>query len=71
LRCLQKPRIYIPAHVPIEDKNISNGLGAEAAGGWSVATVKEPKCASTRDPPGKSMIISIVFCLQYLLLFYY
>jgi len=40
-------------------RNVANGVGAEAAGGWSVCTVNGPKWASTRDPPGKSMIISI------------
>jgi hypothetical protein len=45
----------------MEARKISKGLGALATGGWSVATVKGPKWASTREPPGKSMIISIKF----------
>jgi hypothetical protein len=44
----------------MDERKTSKGLGALAAGGWSVATVKEPKWASTREPPGKSMIISII-----------
>jgi hypothetical protein len=44
----------------MEARNISKGLGALAAGGWSVATVKGPKWASTREPPGKSMLISMI-----------
>jgi hypothetical protein len=44
----------------MDARNTAKGVGAFAAGGWSVATVCCPKCASTRDPPGKSIIISIV-----------
>jgi hypothetical protein len=47
----------------MDDKKTAKGVGALAAGGWSVATVNCPKCASTREPPGKSMIISIFFML--------
>jgi hypothetical protein len=43
----------------MDERKISKGLGAVAAGGWSVATVNEPKWASTREPPGKSIIISM------------
>jgi hypothetical protein len=45
----------------MEARKTSKGLGALATGGWSVATVKEPKWASTREPPGKSMIISMKY----------
>jgi hypothetical protein len=48
-----------PAQVPIEDRKTAKGVGAEEAGGWSVGTVNPPKWASTREPPGKSMIISM------------
>jgi hypothetical protein len=45
----------------MEAGKISNGLGALATGGYPVATVKLPKWASTREIPGKSMIISILY----------
>jgi hypothetical protein len=43
----------------MDDRNTSNGDGALASGGWSVATVNLPKCASTRESPGKSISNSI------------
>src|SRR5664279_3573780 len=52
----------MPAHVPIVERNVTNGVGAELSpppiAGWSVGTTKPPKCASTRAPPGKSIVIS-------------
>jgi hypothetical protein len=45
----------------MDARKMSKGDGALASGGWSVATVKASKWASTREPPGKSMIISM-FC---------
>ncbi len=53
-----------PAKVPPRAADLPRWLkalpvGALAVGGWSVGTVKLPKCASTREPPGKSMSISI------------
>src|SRR4030067_453241 len=59
----------MPAQVPIEARKVSNGVGAEATGGWSVCTVKGPKCASTHAPPGKSMIMSIIFSLHPFVVF--
>src|SRR5208283_2426631 len=43
----------------MDARNSANGVGAVRSGSWSVFTVNGPKCASTRDPPGKSMIISM------------
>src|SRR5512141_692828 len=50
----------MPAQVPIEARKVANGVGAVPVGGWSVCTVKLPKWASTFEPPGKSMIISML-----------
>jgi hypothetical protein len=47
----------------MDERKTSKGLGAEEAGGWSVATIKEPKWASTREAPGKSIIISMGFAI--------
>jgi hypothetical protein len=58
-RCWQNPKIYIPAQVPIDAKNVANGVGADSIGGWSVFIVNCPKWASTRAPPGKSITISM------------
>src|SRR5664279_1558816 len=53
----------MPAHVPIVESNVANGVGAALSpppdAGWSVGTTKPPKCASTRAPPGKSIVISM------------
>jgi hypothetical protein len=43
----------------MDERKTAKVVGALAAGGWSVATLKLPKWASTREPPGKSMIISM------------
>jgi hypothetical protein len=43
----------------MDERKTAKGVGALATGGWSVATVNGPKWASTREPPGKSMIISM------------
>ena len=61
----------MPAQVPIDERNTAKGVGALAAGGWSVATVNCPKWASTREPPGKSMIISMCDCSCLFFLAYY
>ena len=41
-RCLQNPSASMPAHVPIVDRNVANGVGADPSpppdGGWSVGT---------------------------------
>src|ERR1035437_1934150 len=58
-RRTQNSCTYTPAQVPIDARKSANGVGALRSGNWSVATVNGPKCASTRDPPGKSMIISM------------
>jgi len=58
----------MPAQVPIETRNISKGDGALAVGGWSVGTMNLSKWASTREPPGKSMSISMLFKLLFKLL---
>ena len=39
-------------------KEYSKGCRRAGTGGWSVITVWGPKWASTRAPPGKSIIIS-------------
>ena len=44
-------------------EKVAKGVGAEdvpLGGGWSVGMVNDPKWASTRAPPGKSTMISIV-----------
>jgi hypothetical protein len=43
----------------MDERKSANGVGALATGGWSVATVKFPKWASTREPPAKSITISM------------
>jgi hypothetical protein len=50
--------------VPMEDRKTAKGVGADPSPppiiGWSVGTVKPSKDASTRDPPEKLMIISML-----------
>jgi hypothetical protein len=53
----------------MDARKTAKGVGALATGGWSVATVCPPKCASTREPPGKSMIISIFLILLVFYIF--
>jgi hypothetical protein len=55
----------------MDERKSSKGLGAVAAGGWSVATVKEPKWASTRASPGNSMIISMIYISFFLSRFFF
>jgi hypothetical protein len=40
------------------------GVGAEDPGGWSVAIVKLPKCASMRAPPGNEKVMSMAGALR-------
>jgi hypothetical protein len=46
----------------MEDRKTAKGVAADPSpppiGGWSVGTVKPSKDASTREPPGKLIIIS-------------
>jgi hypothetical protein len=59
----------------MEDKKTAKGVGADAppppGAGWSVGTVKLSKEASTRDPPGKLIIISMIQISSFLAGFEY